>query len=160
ELRDMAHLYDAAPGFDAIWLDPAQIRFLEPRVSDRVLGGLLTRGNGVVDSRRYNQALLSAARRLGARHVKRDVHSIVQEGGRVTHIEVDGRREACDTLVIANGCWSSEFCTQLGFPLTIVPIKGQMLVVRIPGRPFAWDITHGLTGLYQYRDDLYWLGGT
>src|SRR5690606_35494509 len=49
ELRDMAPLYEAAPGFDAIWLDPAQVRFLEARVSDRVLGGLLTRGNGVVD---------------------------------------------------------------------------------------------------------------
>src|SRR5690606_36961220 len=48
ELRDMERLYAAASGFDAIWLDPHQVRFLEPRVSDRVLGGLLTRGNGVV----------------------------------------------------------------------------------------------------------------
>jgi len=160
KLRQMQGLYDMSPGFEARWLEADQVCALEPRVSGSVVGGLLTRGNAVVDSRLYGQALLAAAVRLGARHEKSTPRTLVRDAGRITHIEVNGLRKPCETLVIANGCWAGDFFEQLGFPVAVSPIKGQMLVVRVAGKPFPWDITRGLTGLYQYRDDLYWLGGT
>ncbi|MCK9502570.1 MAG: FAD-binding oxidoreductase [Porticoccaceae bacterium] len=160
ELRVMQRLYDSAGGFEAVWLDASQARFLEPRLSSRLVAGLLTRGNGVVDSQLYNRALLMAARARGARLSRTNPGSLVREGGWVTHIEVNGRREACDAVVIANGCWTREFLDQLNLGAMVKPVKGEMLLVKLPGAPFAWDITHGLNGLYQSHDDIYWLGGT
>jgi glycine/D-amino acid oxidase-like deaminating enzyme len=41
-----------------------------------------------------------------------------------------------------------------------MPIKGEMLLVEFDQSPSICDITRGLTGLYHYRANQYWLGGT
>ena len=40
------------------------------------------------------------------------------------------------------------------------PVKGELLLIEIAGRPFDCDVTCENDGIYHFRDNRYWLGGT
>ena len=63
ELRDAFEMTD---GFSAQWLEPAELRELEPRITSKVAGALLTYGNGALDSHRLTVLLAEAAQARGA----------------------------------------------------------------------------------------------
>src|SRR6266567_2000377 len=53
------------PGYAVRWLDIAEARRVEPRISDETLGAALTEGGGAVEPYRLVLALTRAAERLG-----------------------------------------------------------------------------------------------
>src|SRR2546425_9682440 len=53
------------PGYAVRWLDIAEARRVEPRISDETLGATLTEGGGAVEPYRLVLALTRAAEHLG-----------------------------------------------------------------------------------------------
>ncbi len=74
-------LWAAADGFSAEWLEPEQVLSLEPRVSEEVLGAVLLRDVGVLDSYRLTLAFLRGAERHGAEVVHGEATGLDSSGG-------------------------------------------------------------------------------
>ena len=160
QLLAMGQEYGAQPGFTAQWLTPDELKALDERISDSAVGGLFTSGNAIVDSESYCEALLQSAIKLGCRYIKSDVSDVIVAAGRVTHVETSAEKIACEAAIITAGYCTAAICSRLGLAVPVAPLKGELLVVKLPGAPLEFDITRGLSGLYQLRDNLYWLGGT
>src|SRR6185503_20612542 len=89
------------PGYTVRWLDAADARRVEPRISDETLGAVLIEGGGGVEPYRLVLALTRAAERQGVtvRHgravgLRRDV-------GRVTGVILEREVLSCATAVLA-----------------------------------------------------------
>lgn len=159
-LLKMQDAYNSQEGFQAQWYTPERLAALDRRISEQALGGLLTRGNVVVDSELYCEALKLAAIKLGARFVESSVEEVITDEGSATHIIAGGEQIACSATILATGYATEHLSRKLGVGVPVAPVKGELLMVRVEDKAFDFDVTWGLTGLYQYKDDLYWLGGT
>lgn len=151
-------LYEAAAGFSARWLEPAEVAALDSRLTADSLGGLHTHGNATVDAERYSQALLAAAQALGATVVNDTIDSVhITAGGYC--LQGRQQRYAAGRLVVATGAYSGNLLHETGLSLPVKPVKGELLQVRL-STPLHFDITREKDGLYQFHGNLYWLGGT
>lgn len=110
-------------------VDPAHIRELAPAASPEAIGGTFYADDAHVDPRKLFAAAVAEARALGAQ---------LQEGTSVTRVQsegagaaIDGRR--FDRVVLCTGSWLSE----LAPALAVRPIRGHMLELRAPVRPFG-----------------------
>ena len=72
------------PGCEARWLDPAEARRVEPRISDETLGATLIEGGAGVEPYRLVLALTRAAERLGVTVRHGRAIGLRREGGRFT----------------------------------------------------------------------------
>lgn len=161
DLLAMRDTYNARENFRASWKTPEELAALEPRISGQALGGLMTYGNIVVDSELYCEALTAAAIKGGCRHLREDVCDFVTRDKRISHVVTANEQIECDAAVLATGYLTDHLCGKLGIHVPVTPLKGELLVIRVGDDPFAFDITRGgASGLYQFRDDLCWLGGT
>src|SRR5215470_6515741 len=93
------------PGSAARWLDIAEARRVESRISDETLGATLIEGGGAVEPYRLVLALTRAAERLGV--VVRHGHAIGlrRDGGRVTGVVLERETLSCAIAVLALGPW-------------------------------------------------------
>ena len=66
ELQDTEDVFAPVDGFDARRLNTKEVLELEPRISPKVIQGLVARGNAALDSYKYTLALLQSAEKLGA----------------------------------------------------------------------------------------------
>jgi glycine oxidase len=159
ELRD--EFEDArSDGFSAQWLEAAEFLTLEPRVSPRIAGALLTYGNAVLDSHRLTVLLAEAAQKQGAAVQEGEVTGIKVVDGRVTGVEVDGTVVPCDTAVVALGPWTGAAETWLGVPLPISPLKGEILRMTHSGSPLKADVVAPGISLFGREDGQIWLAST
>jgi glycine oxidase len=115
ELRRL-HAFQHSLGLDARWLSGRECRALEPRLSPRVPGGILTDHDHQVEPRAVVRALRAA---------------LESAGGELRCCEEVADPSALDAehIVVAAGCWSGAF----GLPVR--PVKGQ--IVRLRGEPLA-----------------------
>src|SRR5438046_3257873 len=70
------------PGYAVRWLDIAEARRVEPRISDETLGATLIEGGGAVEPYRLVLALTRAAERLGVRVRHGRAIGLPRDGGR------------------------------------------------------------------------------
>ena len=101
-------------GFSARWLEPADLRALEPRLSPKAIGGIGLEGNGVVDSYAYTNLRAEAAERLGATIRTGAVRGLHGSGGRVTGVILADGVLPADRVVIALGPWTSSVRMRVG----------------------------------------------
>jgi len=159
ELRD--EFEDArSDGFSAQWLEPAEFLTLEPRLSPKIAGALLTYGNGVLDSQRLTVLLAEAAQKQGATVMEGEVTGIKLADGRVTGVEVDGIAVACDTAVVTLGPWTGAAEKWLGVPLPVEPLKGEILRMTQSGSPLRSDVVAPGISLFGREDGQIWLAST
>ena len=125
------------PGYAARWLDAAEARRVEPRISDEALGAVSIEGTADVEPYRLVLALTRAAERLGASVRHGRITGLRREGGKVTHVILERDEIACDTVVLALGPWSAEASAWLDLPIEVRPLKGQILRLQAPGPPVA-----------------------
>ena len=148
-------------GFAARWLDPPQLRRLEPMVSPQVIKAMVVEGTGQVDSHRYTLALAQAAERCGATIRHGTVGGLTHANGGVSGVLVDGEEVACDKLVLAMGPWSGEVEGWLGVRVPIGPLKGQILRLHLEGPPLRHILYFGGGGYLSSKPDgLVWTGTT
>ena len=149
-----------APDFTVRWLDVAEARRVEPRISDETLGATLIEGGGAVEPYRLVLALTRAAEQLGV--VVRHGHAIGlrRDGGRVTGVVLEREVLSCATVVLALGPWSAEASSWIGVPIDVRPLKGQMLRLQAPGPPVECSVGWGHDYATTKTDGLLWAGTT
>ncbi|MCX7623607.1 MAG: glycine oxidase ThiO [Thermomicrobium sp.] len=129
------------------WLDRDELRQLEPAVSPLFRGALLLPYEHQVLAPRLVEAFARAAA-LGGARIDEGVEVIGFEraGARVRAVVTRSERIAADQVVVAAGAWSGALAAQLGLPLPLGPLRGQLV------RLHSWDarVRHTL-----YRGDLY-----
>ena len=115
------------------WIDSGDVPNVCPWIDLPVSGGLLNSDSALVDPRKFTEALIAAASRLGAstRHAR--VTGITRSGGRVTGVELGGDTVSAGSVVFAMGPWTAEASEWLGFDIPVYPLKGQILRLRIDG---------------------------
>ncbi|MCH8309545.1 MAG: FAD-binding oxidoreductase [Chloroflexi bacterium] len=147
-------------GWTARWLDSADARAIEPRISDEAVGAIYTEGGADVEPYRFVLALLGAAENMGATIRHGEVTGLKREGSRVTGVVLNNGEVSSDCVVLAAGPWTGEASSWLNVPIKVGPLKGQILRLRAPGAPFRVSI--GWNGNYATTkpDGLLWTGTT
>lgn len=161
DLQAMVPRY-ARDGFSASILEPEQIAGLDPRLTQAARLGLWTRGNVTVDSPVYAASMRQAAEAAGATWRQDMVERCLVDRATVQAVASSQQTMAVSAVVLAAGCWSQRLLDQLGVCSGLLrPVKGEMLLLSLQASEvLPFDVTHGLTGFYQHRDNQYWLGGT
>ena len=163
EVRDgEAHVrwVDGHEGHSARWLDSAEAREIEPRISDKALGAAYIGGGADVEPYRFSLALAQAAESIGATLRHGTVASLRRESGRVKTVVLKSGEVPCDAVVLAMGPWSGLASEWLGTPINVKPLKGQIIRLRAPGPPLWCSV--GWAGEYATTkpDGLVWAGTT
>lgn len=147
-------------GFTVQWLDADDVHKIEPRVSDQAIGGVYVEGTADVEPYRLVLALAQASEKLGATIRHGNVTGLERSGGGVSAVITETGRIPCDTVVLAIGPWSGGISDWLGTPISVRPLKGQILRLRAPGAPYTcsigWDANYATTK----PDGLLWTGTT
>ncbi|MFL5828208.1 MAG: FAD-dependent oxidoreductase, partial [Thermoleophilaceae bacterium] len=129
ELRRL-HAFQRELGLDAEWLSARECRRLEPGLSPRVPGGILTPHESQVDPAATVAALAAAFERAGG-EIRRGqaAEELLHDGERVTGVRTAaGASVEAEHVLLAAGCWSGELA---GVPPEALPpvrpVKGQIL---------------------------------
>ncbi len=114
----------------ADWLSPDEVRHTWPWLG-ACLGGFWSPDDGALDPLRLVAALRADASRHGARLVEDTVVGLDIDGDRLCGVIGEHRRYTAPIVVIAAGAWSGRL-TQLPRPLSVEPVRGQMLSMPWP----------------------------
>ena len=147
-------------GYSVRWVEPAEARSIEPRISPTAVGGVYAEGGAEVDPYRLVLALAQAAEKLGARVRHGRVTGLSRDGGRVRGVTLGNDEISCEQVVLAMGPWTGEASQWLDSPVPVRPLKGQILRLSAAGPPYECSI--GWAGNYatSKRDGLVWAGTT
>ena len=160
-MRTTQQIFDRADSdFSGEWLDSSQLRELEPRITDKAIWALDARGNAVLSSERYTQALAGAAESLGATVTNAEVTGIDSDGQRVTSVETTQGNIACGSVVFATGPWSAQVGDWLGVNVPVEPYKGEILRTTVPSGPIPADLQGGGISLNRRENGQVWIGAT
>lgn len=161
-LRGLADHYQAMAGFDARWMDPADMARWDPRIGEHWAGGLMTSGNVRVDAELYRQALLAAAAGLGAQAVSGRLQAVEASGDSIVAIDWGEGRIPVAALCLATGAWADDAISgwSPGATVAVAPLIGDLLLIQSAAPPPRADVSHGLTAIYQHEPGHYWIGGT
>ena len=160
-MRTSQQIFDRADSdFSGEWLDSSQLRELEPRIAEKAFWALDARGNAILSSERYTQALAGAAETLGALVVTAEVSGITSDGERVTSVETSQGGLSCGAVVFATGPWSAQVGDWLGVNIPIEPYKGEILRTTVPSGPLPADFQGGGVSLNSRENGQVWIGAT
>ena len=148
------------PGYAVRWLDIAEARRVEPRISDETLGATLIEGGGAVEPYRLVLALTRAAERLGVMVRHGRAIGLRRDGGRITGVVLEREELSCTTAVLALGPWSAEASDWIGVPINVRPLKGQILRLQAPGPAIECSVGWGHNYATTKTDGLVWAGTT
>jgi glycine oxidase len=160
ELEETEALFASTPGFAATWLDRDALAACEPRLAPEVAFGVLSEGNSSVDSGDFTRSLAAGAEKRGARVLTATACGMVTSGDFVTGVATAQGVIGCDAVVLATGPWVADAKAWLGIEVAVEPVKGELLLMRLPGGPPRFDLTWGSASLYRRRDGEIWVGGT
>lgn len=115
-------------------VSPADLAAIEPRVRLQTNGGLLIPGIAQIRNPRFMRSLRLAAERQGVQILEgREMREIEVVDGRVDAVvSAQGRHRAASYLLAA-GAWSRLLTPNLIPPISVEPVKGQMLAYQ--GQP-------------------------
>jgi glycine oxidase len=160
EVKARLSWQDREVGYSARWVDDAEARSIEPRVSDQVLGGAYIEGNAELEPYRFLLALAQSAEKLGATIRHGEVTGLKRDGTRVTAVVLESQEIPCDSVVVAMGPWSGGTTAWLGVPIEVTPMKGQLLRLRAPGPPITSYVGWQGNRATTKPDGLVWAGTT
>ena len=104
---------------------------LEPALAPDLQGSIRYVDEAHVHNGRLTIALAEAARRTGAElRSGAPALALIRERERVVGIQTPTETVYAETVIIANGAWSSDLIRPLGLMLPVKPMRGQMLAVR------------------------------
>ena len=164
DLPEMRTTHDIFAGadadFTAEWLDGAQLRELEPRLSESATCALDTRGNAILSSLRYSKALAGSAVSLGSSFVTGEATGVNSSGSNVKTVSTTAGDLDCAAVVFATGPWSAQVGDWLGVSLPIEPYKGEILRTLLPDGPLDRDFQGAGISLNRREQGQTWVGAT
>ena len=130
------------------WMDPRQIRTMEPAVSETAMAGLYLPKSQNVYAPQYVRALAHSAAARGATLLQGvSVTGVGRSGGRVTGVQTSQGHIACDALVLASGAWTGLASRWLDLSLPVGPQRGQIMALQSrPPQRRVRHILHGHSG--------------
>lgn len=152
------------PDFNSEWLEPEDIRKLEPRITEDLHGGVLVEDVIILDSYNLALGLTGAAEKHGTEIESREATGIIYDHDRAVGVMLGQDRIDCDAVVMALGPWSGTASIWIDIEVPIVPQKGEILRLEgfAPELGFHLRAFHGSrdTSVYQKADGLVWVGAT
>jgi len=137
------------------------IRRIEPVVSSEAVGSLECRQTAQVRNPRLLRSLHTACVRAGVQiHENTPVLDFVVDGGRITGVRTETGIIVASHVVLCAGAWSSQIGERLQSVMSVHPVRGQMVLLKLDGRPFGRIIARGKTYLVPRRDGHLLLGAT
>ncbi|MFD1849846.1 NAD(P)/FAD-dependent oxidoreductase [Oceanobacillus bengalensis] len=118
-------------------------------------------GGARVDGRAMRNALIRGAQKHGATFLNGDA-TLIHEGNRVTGVTINGAIMQADTVIATSGAWMNELLHPLGIAFDVVPQKGQVLHVEVPGMDTSkWPVVMPPTNQFILSfDDRIVIGST
>lgn len=125
-------------GVRADELTTAEVRELEPWLTDRVRAAVWYPDDCQVQPAIATEALLALARGRGATVLEQcDVQAAIHERGRLTGVRTTRGEVRARDVVIAAGPWSAEVAARLGAAIPVRPRRGVVLVTaKMPQRVY------------------------
>ena len=160
ELQETEDVFAPVDGFETRWLDNREVLELEPRVSPKIIRGLVARGNAAMDSYKYTLALLQSAEKMGASIRSGTVAGLERDNNRITGVRLDDETISCGQIVLAMGPWSRKAEAWLDAYIPVDPLKGEITRMELPGTPLNHDLSGGGGSLHPKPDGLVWCGTT
>jgi glycine oxidase len=132
-------------GLRAEWLNKAEVKNMEPAVSDEIAGALYLPDDTQVSAPHLTKAFAVAAARNGATLLERcEVLDIEKTDNHITGVITTQGRFTADHYVLAAGAWSGRLARMLDLPLAVFPIKGEAFSVFSTAQPIQKTIySHG-----------------
>ena len=147
-------------GFAVPWLDTARARDTEPVLSREIRGAAYYEQEHQVSAPLLTEAALRAATDLGATvRMGLNVEGFVASSRTVRGVRVPGETIHADEVVVAAGAWSGAFA-DLGAPLPIRAVRGQLVALRTPGRALRHMLYSSAGYLNTKADGLTFVGST
>lgn len=143
-------------------LTPEQGRALEPAVTGDALGVLHCRVTAQIRNPRMMAALCGACDKVGVEiREHQAVTSLVMEGERVTGVRTADAVRSADRVILCAGAWSSRCGPPgLGERIPVHPVRGQIVLLFAPDRPFQHVVQRRHTYLVPRNDGYVLLGAT
>jgi len=142
-------------GIEAQWVEPEELRSLEPLAATGATGGLLMARHGFVGVPDLTEALAGAAMRGGATFaLETRVLSIAPASDNRLMLETQAGPSYFDRVVLAAGSWTGQVTIDGLTGLNVRPVRGQLLHL-------AWPTTQPLRHVI-WGTDCYivpWLNG-
>jgi glycine/D-amino acid oxidase-like deaminating enzyme len=116
------------------WLEAPALRAHSRWFGDGIVGGVVRRGGAQLFPDQFTRTLIEAAQadvRAGA------VDGVARDGHAAIGLLVEGVRLQADAVVLAMGPWTADASAWLDHPIPVMPLKGQILRLRIAGAPPA-----------------------
>jgi glycine oxidase len=151
------------------WLDAAALAAAEPALAAAVTAGRLVGGFLLPDEQQIRPSrLLHALERScavrGAVITPAEVTGIDVSGGVVRGVEARGAGGAetvrAERYVVATGAWTGGLAAALGLTLDTRPIRGQILLLRLPRPVLGRVVNRGLEYLVPREDGRLLVGST
>ena len=161
-LQESMNLFEAAraEGFSGEWLHRSEVLKVEPRLSQKVIGGARLFGNATLSSLLFTQALAEAAQKNGATVRNGVARGVRLENGRVLSVILADGEITCDQVVLAAGPWSREAEPWLDISVPVDPLKGEILRLETHGPALGGDFNGAGASIYPRGDGLVWCGTT
>ncbi|MBI4336880.1 MAG: FAD-dependent oxidoreductase [Chloroflexi bacterium] len=147
-------------GFAVDWLEPQEATAREPLLSPALLGAMVSPETAVVEPYRLVLAVAQAAEKRGVQVRHGEVAGLERQGGRVTGVTLRHGTLSAPRVVLALGPWSEEANGWLGSPIPVGPLKGQILRLRLPGKPLTCYVSWHASYAATKEDGLVWAGST
>jgi D-amino-acid dehydrogenase len=120
-------------GIEAHEMSGAELRELEPAISDKAVRGVYY---PVVQTVTYpldlTQAILDAFLALGGRLLREAVRGLETGPNGVEHVVTDAGRHPTDLVVLAAGAWSAELARMLGEAIPVIAERGYHIMISDP----------------------------
>lgn len=135
------------------WLNRANLRRLEPNVSNEVRCALRFPDDWQVENRKLVEALIASNEELGVTLLSHcEVTSLRADGNRVGGVATANGPIAAPTVVLCAGAWTSFLTASMSAPIEIAPVRGQMLCFK-PAQQIARHVIYSKRGYLVPRRD-------
>lgn len=125
---------------DAVWSLPTEAQIRNPR---------------------HLKALITACEQSGVAMVRKtEVHAVCREGARIAALETSVGRTPVNEVIFCGGAWMGPLSRSIGRELAIVPVRGQIALLR-PDEPLIDHVVNvGHRYLVPRRDGCILVGST
>ncbi|NNV06295.1 FAD-binding oxidoreductase [Geobacillus sp. C56-T2] len=124
---------------DIVRLGPKEAKRLFPPLAE-TYDAIYVSGAARVNGRALRDALINAARKLGAAHVRANAR-LLHQGARVIGVDADGTTYAAEAVIVTAGVWACELLRPLGIELLVTPQKGQLIHLEHPNQDTSeWPV--------------------
>jgi glycine oxidase len=154
----------SATGVDVVNLDKSRMASMIPALAalaNEVRSAVFVPEEAQIRNPDYTQALEASCRSRGVQAFF-DAGEIRLENLPTDEVAITSEKGAdlvAKRVCIAAGAWSQSLLATLGVTISTVPVRGQMLLFRLPKRPFAEIVYEGMRYIVP-RDDGHVLAGS